>query len=240
MNASFASLLRTLICLFLVTFTASVARAERAESAAPRPLDDRDIGVWDHFEMSMGFLAERRTYRDATFAYSGSATPLPGTTALVEPFQRAPFRDTNLYGLRYEVRLVAAYVRMNAGVDFPFASYRAADATGDYNVGGTTQHVSARSLSVGDLHFGIGFEYPIGPVAPYVDLLGGLRWTTTDLSIGGVSQEYSTREFGLGARGGVRVHVRRWLFVAASGEVGLVGGLRYGADLSVGFAFGKF
>jgi len=215
-----------------------LARGASADEA-PRPLDQRDVGAWDHMEFSMGFLSERRSYQGANFAPSG-AEAVPGASTLVDPFRRAPFQATQLNGLRYELRLVAAYVRMTAGIDIPFASYRVSDATGVYNVGGTNRTVSVRSLGVSDIHFGIGAEYPLGPVAPFVDVLGAMRWVTAGMAIDSARQDYEARVFGLGVRGGLRLHVRRWLFVSAAAQVGLLGDLRWGGDLNVGFAFGKF
>lgn len=236
-----SSLLALLAALSVTTMLCREARADETDRAdeAPRPLDRRSVGAWDHLEFSMGFLAERRSYQGANFALGGPEA-LPGTSTLVEPFRKAPYRSTDLFGLRYELRLVAAYVRMTAGIDIPFASYRIADATGTYSVGGTNRTVSARSLGIKDLHFGIGGEYPFGPVAPFVDVLGAMRWVDTELAIDGQKQTYDARMFGLSVRAGLRLHVRKWLFVSASAQAGLVGDLRWGGDLNVGFAFGKF
>lgn len=214
------------------------SRDARADEA-PAPLDHRTVGAWDHFEFSMGFLAEHRSYQRTNFALDGAET-VPGAATLTTPFQRAPYRGVDMYGLRYELRLVAAYVRMTVGTDIPFAAYRTADATFVDTVGGSARTVSARSLSVRDIHFGIGAEYPFGPVAPFVDVLGAVRWVNTELAIDGATQRYSANQFGLSARAGVRLHVRRWLFVSAAAQAGFAGDLRWGGDLAVGFAFGKF
>jgi len=47
---------------------------------------------------------------------------------------------------------------------------------------------------------------------------------------------YGSFGFGFSGRAGVRLHVRKWFFAAAAGEIGIIGDVRWGAELSVGFA----
>lgn len=70
------------------------------------------------------------------------------------------------------------------------------------------------------------------------DIQGAIQRASTTVTVDGHPYEYSATRFGFSARGGVRVHLRPWFFVAASGEYGLVGATRWGADLSVGFRLG--
>ena len=106
-----------------------------------------------------------------------------------------------------------------------------------YSVNGTERSVSVRSLGTKDLRFGIGGEYPIGPVAPFVDLLGAVHWVSTTLAIDGAPVDYSSTGFAFAMRAGLRLHVRRWFFATAAAEVGLVGDETWGCELGVGFAF---
>jgi hypothetical protein len=210
----------------------------RGRSEEPAPIEPRAIAAWDHFEVSMGFLAGQRRYHSTPFAYkSGDAASMPGATSLVEPFQRAPYDNVNQYGLRYEARLVVSYVRMMMGVDIPFSSFNVGNASGNYLIGGTPREVSVRGLTTRDLRFGIGVEYPFGPLAPYVDVVGAVHWVSTDLNIDGSKLEYGATTFALSARGGIRLHLRKWFYATAAGEVGLAGDVRWGSELSVGFAF---
>lgn len=202
---------------------------------APSPLDRWDIAAWDHFELSMGFIAGQRRFDYASFGLD-SEPGVAGASELVEPFQDAPFDRLTTLGLRYDLRLVAAYTRMTVGVDVPFAYYRPTEAQGTYRIGEGTHTVRVRSISPVLVHFGIGGEIPIGPLAPFVDVLGHLRWTTAELAIDGVKHTYSEHGFGFSARAGLRLHVRKWFYASLAGEVGLVGDLRWGGELSVGFA----
>jgi hypothetical protein len=232
------------VVLLALGFFVIVSSFPRAAKAADvpgeeqvEPLDRRALAAWDHIEMSMGFLAGQRSYTKTAFGFGDGTGAPPGAASLVEPFQHAPYDNVNVYGLRYEARLVVSYVRMTAGFDLPFSSFRLGDSGGRYDVGGTPMDISVRSLGTKDLRFGIGAEYPIGPVAPYVDLIGSVHWVSTTLSVGGTPVDFTANSFAFAARGGIRLHVRRWFFAAASGEVGLTGDMRWGADLSVGVAF---
>jgi hypothetical protein len=128
-------------------------------------------------------------------------------------------------------------VRMTAGFDLPFASFGPSDGTAQYSFGGGQHDVTVRSIGTKDLRFGIGGEYPFGPVAPFVDLLGAVHWVSTTLTIDGTPADYGASTFAFAVRGGLRLHVRKWFFATAAGEVGLVGDERWGCEVGVGFAF---
>jgi len=219
----------------LVLTSVRLARAD-SERDEVAPLDKQPVSAWDHIELSMGFIAGQRRYTSTPWALS-SGSGLPGTSAIVDPLKRAPYDNVPMFGVRYDARLVVSYVRMTAGFDMPFAATGLGAGDGRYSIGGVDRDVSVRSIHAKDLRFGIGGEYPIGPVAPYVDLVGAIHWTSTTLAIDGQSHDYDATTFAFSLRGGARLHVRKWFFATASGEVGLVGDLRWGAELSVGFAF---
>jgi hypothetical protein len=209
--------------------------AIQSPDEAPDPIDRWDIAAWDHFELSMGFIAGVRSYESSSFALDSEAR-VSGATDLVDPFTAPPFDALTTLGLRYDLRLVAAYTRMTVGIDIPFAQYQPTIARGTYVVDGVERSVAVKSISPFLLHLGIGAEIPIGPIAPFVDVLGHVRWTQAELSIDGMSHDYAESGFGFSARAGVRLHVRRWFFASLSGEVGLIGDFRWGGELSVGFA----
>ncbi len=202
----------------------------------PEPLDKKESSTWDHFEGSMGFLVGERRYDRSSFEWKSGGDDLPGARSLTGPFLASPYDRLLVGGLRYDLRLVVSYVRMTAGIDVPFALNRPSDAMGDYDVGGATRRIVVTKFQPVDLRFGIGAEYPIGPVAPFVDVMGSVHWVDAQLGVGDTPVEYKSTAFGLSGRAGVRLHVRRWFFAAAAGEVGFVGDLRWGAELSVGFA----
>ena len=227
------------IGVLAVLLSVRLARAaEGTDGDKIAPLDRREVATWDHLELSMGFLAGQRRYATTPFNLTnGGAGTVAGATSLVEPFQRAPFDNVTVLGVRYDVRLVVSYVRMTAGFDLPFTSFRQAESTGRYVIGGVERDVSVRSIGSKDLRFGLGGEYPIGPVAPFVDLVGAIHWVSTTLAIDGAGHDYAASTFAFSVRGGMRLHVRKWFFASAAGEIGLVGDVRWGAEMSVGFAF---
>ncbi|MCA9619419.1 MAG: hypothetical protein KC731_10355 [Myxococcales bacterium] len=223
-------LLALCLGLALVATTAGEARAEES----PKPLDADNESVWDHFELSMGFLAGGRRYDKTNFAYQdGDGGVAKG---LREPFRADPFHHVPVFGLRYDVRLVASYVRMTAGFDLPFASFDSLASTGNYVLDGESHQVSVQGIYPKELRFGIGGEYPFGPVAPFIDVLGGVHWVTADLTVDGKPASYDATSFSFSARAGLRLHVRDWFFASIAGEAGIVGETVWGAELAVGFA----
>lgn len=224
----FASLVGPLLVLTSVSLA-------HADEEGHEPLDSKTLRAWDHVELSMGFVAGQRRYTQTPWTLSSGN--LPGTSAIVDPLKRPPYDNVPMFGVRYDARLVVSYVRMTVGFDLPFAATGLGSGDGRYSIGGVDRDVSVRSIHAKDLRFGIGGEYPIGPVAPFVDLVGAIHWTSTTLAIDGQSHDYDASTFAFSLRSGMRLHVRKWFFATASGEVGLVGDLRWGAELSVGFAF---
>ncbi len=155
---------------------------------------------------------------------------------LDEPLSRFPYDKVTVLGLRYDMRLVVSYVRMTAGFDLPYAVYRAGQTTGRYEIDGTEREVTARSLHMKALRFGIGGELPLSPVTPFADLLGSINWLNTELAVDKDRRELEATTFGFSVRAGVRLQVRRWFFASAAGEVGLSSNVLWGAELAVGFS----
>lgn len=213
---------RAVLCLLLLTGGLSLFSA---------PAEAKRIEAGDHFEVTFGFLAGQRSYEGTTFAYDEGE----GSSSLVAPFASAPFDSVPVYGLRYDLRLVIFPVRMMVGLDLPFSSFDSQRTTRSYMVDDKLQEVRVQSLSPYELRFGLGLEYQFGRVAPFVDLVGAVHWVDAELSIGEAQATYTASSFGFAARGGLRVELRRWFFVTASAEVGLVGNSAWSTDLSVGF-----
>jgi hypothetical protein len=235
-----AALLRFAFAVSVLATAIVCAGTARADTTTP-PRDDeaRPGKPHDHIEFTMGFLGGQRAYDGLGFTFDGTspASALGGAEKLTKPFGAPPFTSVNMLGVRYEARVTIAYARMTAGFDLPFSSYRASTTGGVYDVGGTARQVTIDSLSAKEGHFGLGLEIPFGPVAPFVDLLGGAHWVNTDLTIDGKRASYSSTAFAFSMRGGARVYMRRWFFIQGAGEVGLVGDLKWNAELSVGAAF---
>jgi len=210
--------------------------APEEETEEDAPPKKEGFAEGDHFEFSMGFLAGQRSYTDTSFEFDDGTAKGIGGGGLVEPFVKPPFDKVTVLGLRYDLRLVMSYIRMTVGFDLPFPTYKASNSVGVYNVGGAPRQVTVQSLSAKELRFGIGGEYPYKSIAVYADLVGGVHWVDTELSIDGYTAEYGAASFAFSGRAGVRAHVRKWFFATASGEVGFVGDIRWNAELSVGFS----
>jgi hypothetical protein len=181
----------------------------------------------DHFEATMGFLATGQDHR-ATGLSNGDAP------ALAAAFAGAPYDHALGLGLRYDARGVISHVRMTAGLDLPFSSF---DRAATQRVDG--HDVTPRSMWSWALRFGLGAEYSFGPVTPFLDLQGSAQHVTATVNVDGRALDYDAFRFGFSARAGLRVHLRRWFFVSASGELGIVGPTLWSADLGVGFRIGS-
>lgn len=182
----------------------------------------------DHFEATMGFLATGQDQSATGFVADG------GGPALAQTFRAAPYDGLAALGLRYDLRGVISHVRMTAGFDLPFT------ALGDVPSRRADEHdVTPRSISMWSARFGLGGEFRFGDVVPFVDLQGSLQRVATTVVVDGRSQDYSATRFGFSARAGLRVYLRKWFFVTASGEYGLVGATTWAADVGVGFRVGS-
>lgn len=208
-------------------------KIEKAEEEEPEPTG---YAQGDHFEFTMGFLAGQRSYSQTSFKFKEGTAEGIGGGGLVAPFVKAPFDNATVLGLRYDLRLVMSFIRMTVGFDVPFPTYKVSDSAGAYDVSGTMRQVTVQSLSAKELRFGIGAEYPFKKVAIFADLIGGVHWVDTELAIDGYKATYGATNFAFSGRAGVRGYVRKWFFASASGEVGLVGDLRWNAEVSVGFS----
>ena len=202
-----------------------LALAAAALTAAPAARAEEPDG--DHFEATMGFLVTREDHRTTGFSASGNGAPLAGA------FRAAPYDGALGTGLRYDLRLVLSHVRMTAGFDLPFTSLGDAPAR---DVDG--HRVAPRSLQSWGVRFGLGAEYPLGPVTPFADLQGSLLRTSTELTVDGATAAYDATRFGFSVRAGLRVRLKRWFFVSAAGEYGVTGATLWSADLGVGFRVG--
>ena len=213
---------------------------EHADEDEPEPTG---WAQGDHFEFTMGFLAGQRSYSQSSFKYEveGGTSEGIGGGGLVAPFVKAPFDKTTVLGLRYDVRVVMSFIRMTVGFDLPFTTYKVSDSRGVYKFVDTNgqqvdRQVTVQSLSAKELRFGIGGEYPFKKVAIFADLIGGVHWVDTELAIDGYKANYSSTGFAFSGRAGVRAYVRKWFFATASGEVGIIGDLRWNAEFGVGFS----
>ncbi len=206
----------------------------------PPPIEeDPEPEGWaggDHFEFTMGFLAGQRSYTKTSFKFVDGTAEGIGGGGLVKPFTREPFNNATVLGLRYDVRLVMSFIRMTVGFDVPFPTYKVSDSTAPEDVNGMMRQVTVQSLSSKELRFGIGGEKPFKKVALFADIIGGVHWVDSELSIDGYKANYSATSFAFSGRAGARAYVRKWFFATVTGEVGIIGDLRWNAEFAVGFS----
>ena len=174
----------------------------------------------------MGFLATSQDHTATGFANAGAPAVSPA-------FQGAPYERALGLGLRYDARAVLSHVRMTLGCDLPFTAFEGAAPTRV-----DAHDVTPASMWSWALRFGLGAEYGFGAITPFVDLQGSAQRVTTTATVDGRSVDYEAFRFGFSGRAGLRVYLRRWFFVTASGEVGIIGPTRWGADVGVGFRVG--
>ena len=208
--------------LLRFTLPLSLAAALATSSAAADPAPSGD-----HFEATMGFLATAQDHRATGFT-NGSGP------ALVGAFAGTPYDQAVGLGLRYDARAVLSHVRMTLGLDLPFTSFdRAPSLRVD------AHEVTPRSMWSWALRFGLGAEYSFGAVTPFLDLQGSAHRVSTTVNVDGRAADYEAFRFGFSGRAGLRVHLRKWFFVTASGELGLLGPTLWSADVGVGFRIGS-
>jgi hypothetical protein len=99
--------------------------------------------------------------------------------------------------------------------------------------------------AAGDVHglralevvFGLGFEPPIGPVTPYVDVLGrATRWTA-DVPVGDDETAWSSDGFDPAVRLGLRGVVDEYLLVDLGGSLSPLDSAVWDVSRRAGFSF---
>ena len=180
----------------------------------------------------MGFAGGERDYRTAGFSFASGADNAPTFgKSLVSTFEQFPFARVRLIGPAWELRQVVDHVRFTVGLQKPFASFLLSDAQSTA-AGGSS--VITRSLSVWELRFGLGTEYRFGPVTPFIDLSGQLEWLGAELTVNDGQVSYKAQTFSLMVRAGARIQLSPLVFIAPSAEIGVLGNVRWGAQLMVG------
>ena len=185
---------------------------------------DRD----NHFDMSFSFLAGQRSYDGATFGFSdGTASPSLGGS-----FQSPPFTGVSVAGPGGEANLVISRVRFTIGIQRPYASLASdqrkiqlADASS----------VQVHGLSVFEVRYGLGYEYPFDRFTLFADLMGTADSLSALLTVGDDQATYKSENFAYSGRIGGRYAINRHYYFHASAEFGMVGNIDAGGYLGVGF-----
>ncbi|MGC4116378.1 MAG: hypothetical protein QM765_17740 [Myxococcales bacterium] len=218
---------------------ASAATPEELESppalTVPPEPEAKLAGLGDHIEVATGFITGSRNYRTITFGLEGAEDPLPSTSS--GRFRQYPYDGVLVSGVRWDLRAVVTHVRMGVGFGLPFAAVDSGRASGEVDVGGVTRQVAVQTLQPYELRFGLGGEYAFGRVALFADLLGEVHWLRTSLVVDGQRADYGVTAFRFAASAGARVALKGGFFLTATGEVGILGDVVWGAQLGAGYAF---
>ncbi len=211
----------------LALFTTGTALAHEARRDEPEP--ERSPSS-SRFEVSFGFLAGERSLPSGSFA----AQDLAG--AITVPYGALDSDSVRAYGPRIEWRSVHNHVRTSLGLQWPHPAFGSGQLT-LLPIGGDAVPVVTRSISVFELRLGIGAEAKIWKLRPFVDLVGDMQWVSATLATSGNEASYSARRFGYGVTGGLSIPLGEGMFLAAAGEAGLTGAMRWGAQLMIGGSF---
>ncbi|MBX7097481.1 MAG: hypothetical protein K1X89_07210 [Myxococcaceae bacterium] len=192
------------------------------------------------WEFTFGFAAAVRAEARAGYVLTGGGDALPpGTGGLVSSLKQAPYDRVWVNGPAWELRTTLKHVRMTVGLHKPFAVLGPGDVLVGEVIDGQERQVGARALSLLELRLGLGGEYTFGKVTPFLDMVGDVQWAWLDLTVDGVPAAFRAVSFGYALRGGARVALDEHFFVSASAEVGVIGPVRFGGQLVVGFNFGS-
>lgn len=195
---------------------------------APRPALAQERDPMEHmrFEGTLGFLGGWAGHSDA--GLSGSLPP--------SAFESGAVPGTPIAGLRYDVRLVVAFVRMTAGADLAWGMFRASDTARPVTTPDGEQTLVDRSLFLWALRFGLGLEATLDDrVRLFADLTGSVRFLEVGTSLDGVSSSQSAVTFAPGLRLGARFRIVDSFFVQVGADASPFGPWIAG-DVSVGGA----
>lgn len=229
---SMTSTLRSLVVVMLGAAGAALADEKQEELDPPPP-----PRVTTHTEFVFGFMGGQRDQSWSGFVVGNETAGTPGAASLVGPFTAPPISNAIVSGPTWEVREVHRRVRMTVGLQKPFALFRPTEGAGAYDVDGVSRSITVRTLQLWDIRLGLGWEYSIRRVTPFIDLLGDIRWANAELTVDGLPASYKAWSFAYSLRAGARVQVSDAMFIAASAEASVMGAPRFGGQLVLGFAF---
>ncbi len=209
------------------TGDAHASDARREPTSEPREaMRDRTM---EHvrFEGTIGFLGGWARYADA-----GLSGPLPASA-----FERGVGEGAPIAGLRYDVRLVVAFVRMTIGADLAWSLFRAQDTTRTIVIDDGTRTLSDRAAFLWALRFGLGLEVGVSDdVRLFGDVIGSVRFLEVQSTLETTNVTSSVVSFAPGLRIGARVRIVDAFFVQLAADASPFGPWIAG-DLAVGGAF---
>lgn len=170
----------------------------------------------------MGFVGGQRNPAAAPFAQDEG----PASASVTEAFLSGVPSGTTAFGPSWEARMVIQHVRFDLGVAAWWPDWPADAAAGPVH-----------GLRGQELIFGLGVEPPIGPVTPFVDLLGRATAWQADLPVGDDETRWSADGFDPAVRLGLLGVIDDHLLVEAAGTVLPLDPSVWDVSIRAGFAF---
>ncbi len=158
----------------------------------------------DRTEILVGFVGGNRAPSAAPFAQV-EGTPSASFTA---PLSTGVPMGTLAFGPSWEARLVASQVRFALGLNALWPDWP------DEAVSGALHGLRGQEVV-----FGLGVEPPIGPVTPFVDVLGSMTHWTADLPVGDAETQWKSDGFVPSVRLGARLSLEDHVFVETAASV---------------------
>jgi hypothetical protein len=180
------------------------------------------------FEGTMGFVAGAARY---------SEVGLAGDPSVPRMFDAGPAAAVAMTGLRYDLRLVVAFVRMTVGADVLFGLFDASSGGRVVESGDAALRVVDRRFFEWSLRFGLGLEATVGDVRLFADALVVAHFVEAEVAIDGRPTGYAAVAASPGLRLGVRIPIVGAFFAQLEIDGAAFAPTWGGGALSVGGAF---
>ncbi len=176
----------------------------------------------------MGFVGGAARY---------SEVGLTGDLAVPRMFDAGPATAVAMTGLRYDLRLVVAFVRMTVGADVLFGLFDASSGGRSVETGDGSVRVVDRRFFEWSLRFGLGLEVAAGPVRLFADALLVAHFVEAEVAIDAQPMTYTAIAASPGLRLGARIPIVGAFFAQVELDGAAYAPTWGGAAISVGGAF---
>ncbi len=189
-------------------------------------------------ELAWGFHGGIRSWGDAPFAFDTDHRA-HGLAGAEGTYEVTPFSDTPVAGLYGELRYVGPPLRVIGGYRVTFPDWGALEPTTVKPLTGGRKRAVATGGHAQEFRLGFGYEPPIGPVTPFVDLLGDVTVVRAQVAFDGEPSDVRSTHFSLVPRAGVRI----WLdkaglsYLELAGEHAVFGPGGTAGHFGLGFSF---
>lgn len=152
-------------------------------------------------------------------------------------FDAGPATALATTGLRYDLRLVVAFVRMTVGADVLFGLFDTSSEGRVVESGDASLRVAERRFFEWSLRFGLGLETTVGDVRLFADALVVVHFVEAEVAIDDRPTDYAALAASPGLRLGVRIPIVDAFFAQLEIDGAPFAPTWGGGALSVGGAF---